>query len=854
VLYHISFFTFGDYFLIHLFMKKNIFLSVLLCLTSALSLSAQHSTAFDADDALGRGYTQRPYLRYEAEQSQTDGTVLQPTFDQRELQSEASNKQAVSLTAVGQSVQWTNDEAADGMTIRFSIPDNAAGTGTVGKVALYVNNVWVTDIELNSRWAWQYFFAINPVNGQQSSYAHNVQSETVDGSFARMRFDEMRVKLAEKIPAGATFKLEKVDAGAGAYTIDFVELEPIPAKEEAPEGAIIYSGDGSDLHGLMSVNPGQTIYVPEGVYNIPSRLYMYGAGQKLIGAGMWYTQLHFTADPNGVGYDNRGIDSSVSNVEINGLYITTENDRRYALYGDNEAQMGKGFSGTFGTGSKISDVWVTHFECGAWFRFSSGLQISNSRFRNNYADGINLAEGSNNATVSQCSFRNNGDDDMASWSQNNRETTNIVYQNNTSENNWRAGGVAFFGGKQNKALNIVIADALEDGIRVSDEYAGAPFSTDGFFEIRNISIYRSGSKAGTEGQSGNLWGDRAAGILLSGNLGEGKYDVQNFIFSDIDIHGSGGDAMIVLGKVNNVFMQNMTVDGAALSTAGNLMEYYGVFMNAAGYNNIFCIDFQNMGTIRECNNTFLPGFLFNTNCTENTVSVRVNQTIALGQFIPETFADNVTYELADGATYASVDAQGMLTGLSEGTAQVKVTDAANPANSLIFTVIVRETAVTGFSLLATLTMAYRESYKLLPIFTPENPTNQTITWTSSDATAVSVTVGGVLQARKLGTVVITATTADGGYTAKCTVTVTEEGRSAVPGVDADGLVISVSDGELTVSGDTEGKIVSVYNTLGVKVYSQKMLGQETVISGLADGIYIVRTENGLGSQKVIIKQ
>ena len=65
--------------------------------------------------------------------------------------------------------------------------------------------------------------------------------------------------------------------------------------------------------------------------------------------------------------------------------------------------------------------------------------------------------------------------------------------------------------------------------------------------------------------------------------------------------------------------------------------------------------------------------------------------------------------------------------------------------------------------------------KLIPTFTPANATNQNVTWTSSELGVATIaadgTVTGVAQG---GTTIITVTTEDGGFTATCTVTVTEK--------------------------------------------------------------------------------
>ena len=845
-------------------MKKHKFLIVVSLLFSfAFELFAQ-SVSFP-DDARLRGYFDRPYKRYEAEPGLINayqGTFLPPTFDQRTIQSEASNQQALNLVNIGDFVQWTNSEAADGMTIRFSIPDGVNGGGTIGKLNLYVDGAFVQEIELNSFWAWQYF-----TQSLSPSYPDNTPGGT---KFPRMRFDEKRVKLAEKIPAGAIFKLEKVDAGAGAYTIDFVELEPIPAKVEKPEGAIEYTRDDGDLAAFVTRanNQGKTIYIPEGKYDIPVRLFISGNGTKLIGAGMWYTQLHFTALPNSTisgpsnpnAYNARGIESGASNVEVRGFYITTVNDRRYATYTNSSLQVGKGFNGSFGTNSKISDVWVTHFECGAWIEGANGLHISHSRFRSNYADGINLSRGCRNSIVEHCSFRNNGDDDMASWSRDNQATINNTFQYNTSENCWRAAAIGFFGGQQNKALNCVIIDPIECGIRVNNDFDAAPFSDQGYFEIRNISIYRAGNKPRANssvprGITGDLWGNRTAAIFI--NSASSRYDVRNIIFSDIDIYESKGDAIYVRSnnrEIIDVKLENITVDKISVSdvTEANTGFYYGLlFENARGSNNQFCINFKNIPESLRINQNPPPvGFTVTSDCNTSTRLLRVNETLDLKPLIPENFSDNVNFTIISGENIVAVDAQGIVTALAEGTAQIEVSDAG----IFTFTIIVKDIAVTDISLLPNeITLRVGDpSYPLTAVFTPENATNKTVTWLSSDTSIASVVLGRVT-ARAEGTAIITVTTVDGRHTATCVVTVLPRTVNIITPDAEQQLTIVAYGNAIHISGHTDRETISIYNMLGAKVYSQQLTGNNAkIISGLREGIYIVAAEKAQVTQKIII--
>ena len=79
---------------------------------------------------------------------------------------------------------------------------------------------------------------------------------------------------------------------------------------------------------------------------------------------------------------------------------------------------------------------------------------------------------------------------------------------------------------------------------------------------------------------------------------------------------------------------------------------------------------------------------------------------------------------------------------------------------------------TGVSLnLTTLNRVVGETYTFTATVTPSNATNKNVTWTSSDASVVTVDSSGKIEALKIGTSTITATTADGGRKATCVVTV-----------------------------------------------------------------------------------
>lgn len=535
----------------------KIFLYIMLA--TAANASAQAMTS--EEDYLQRGYHDRPWQRYEAEEGmcRSNGTFLTPqeNYTQQALQSEATNESATVLSEKGDYVEWTVDKPGRGMTLRFSIPDSPEGNGLKGMLQLSVDGVDIQTIELDSKWAWQY----TPIAYSRDKYPDNIPDES---KFARMRFDEIYLLLEEDIPAGANMRLAKANDDNLDYCIDFVELEPVSppvAFEDLTYNDKVKYDNSVSLNAFINSNPGKTIYIPAGTYDLPRQLTITSPGTKIIGAGMWYTNLYFsTPSDSRSTYNARGIHCNVSDVVLQGMSVNTANDKRY--YDNNPSyQVGKGLNGSWGSNSVIKDVRIDHFECGGWITGAQNLKIEHCRFRNNYADGINLANNSSNCVVTHCSFRNNGDDDMASWSTGSFASDN-EYSYCTAENNWRASSLGFFGGQRNRAHHIAIYDAMEAGVRVVADFDGTGFSKDGYIEFADITIHNCGAKQGVSGTQGGFWGDSAAAFQIGAGW---AYDLNNVKIHDIDIYDSRFDAISIKsnsGKaVNDLELFNINIIG-----------------------------------------------------------------------------------------------------------------------------------------------------------------------------------------------------------------------------------------------------------------------------------------------------
>jgi hypothetical protein len=548
------------------------------------------------------GYYDAPYIRYEADEGiLNNASVTTKSFNQSLLQSEASGQVCVNLSNAGASVEWILSAEADGLVIRYSVPD-----GQSGVLEVFADNVSAGILNLTSYYSWEDLGMTN--------------------SNPKMRFDEVRMKLPSKILAGGSLKLIKQ---SGNIHIDFVELESVPPAISPSSGDAVYNGDGSDLQDFIDINGGNTIYLPEGIYNVNRELYFGAANTFFKGAGIWYTQIHFTHN----GW-NGGLRANASNISYSDLYLTTVRNSRFNSY--------KAINGVYTSGSAITNIWAEHFECGAWIAqynsggpsYADGFVMSHCRFRNNYADGINLCKGTRNAIVEHCNFRNNGDDDMAIWSANGFECRNNTYRYCTSENCWRASGCAIYGGYSNKAHHLLIRDNVEVGIRVNNSYNGVGFNANGMHEFSDITIIGCGT-------FNDLWNGPVGAIdIVCDNVAGTR--VQNIRFSNIDIIDSKNDAIYIYKKRGegfyNLIFENINVNGTGKeypdnnANGYNWGRGYGILFvgNPSGYGTYCNITYTNRGgnALTDINNAQIGTFSWIENCLPQYIPVITSAPVA----------------------------------------------------------------------------------------------------------------------------------------------------------------------------------------------------------------------------------
>ncbi|ASZ09693.1 Ig-like domain-containing protein [Chitinophaga pendula] len=667
-------------------------------LTSTLLLLCFFSPpAYAQSDGLPRGANLLPYTRYESEDGvRGGGASLQqsPQFVQTDIASEASHQKYVSLSGNGAFVEWTLTAAAQGVNLRFTMPDNSTGTGLTGSLGLYVNDTKVQNIALSSYWAYQYFPGADPQQIPSSS-----------GKIL-MRFDEVHFRLNTPLNAGDKLTIKKDNGDNITYGVDFVELEPVPAALPIPANYLSVTAygavpdDNNDDFAAFTqciaaaAAQGKHVYIPAGRFLLSNKLLLNVSNVKIQGAGIWYTYIYFSTNQQFAG----GILARASNVEISHLSMNTANNARL-VYGGEPNPLGqmykvyKGFMGTYGANSSVHHVWVEHFECGFWIGGydppypidrTTNMMISQCRIRNNYADGVNFCQGTSNSTVEQSSVRNNGDDGLAVWpakdAGNNQNAINNTFRNNTIENNWRAGSIALFGGTGHEVHHNIIRDGVGgSAIRFTNDFSGFTFQYPGdVIKVAENTIDGCGT-------SYDLWDQKRGAIEIYSQTG-----VLNMQFDNNTILNSQRDAIQIYGNnLHHMVFNNTLIDGTGLDPVvrdipRDIYGGFGIYAEANSdsvvFNNLTIRNTES-GPYLNRNNSFkliirdinipVTGVILQP-ATDTTVAQGISFT-QKAQVVPVDATNKNLRWSSSNTAVATVDSTGKVTTVGLGTATITVT-------------------------------------------------------------------------------------------------------------------------------------------------------------------------------------
>ena len=120
---------------------------------------------------------------------------------------------------------------------------------------------------------------------------------------------------------------------------------------------------------------------------------------------------------------------------------------------------------------------------------------------------------------------------------------------------------------------------------------------------------------------------------------------------------------------------------------------------------------------------------------------------------------------------ATVSNQGLVTGVSPGTAEIQVV-TNNGGFIATATVTVLKIDVTGVILdITSRSLSVNSLVQLTPTVSPSNATYKTVSWTTSNSAVATVNTNGLVTAIAAGSATITCTTDDIGKTDRCYITV-----------------------------------------------------------------------------------
>jgi uncharacterized protein YjdB len=225
---------------------------------------------------------------------------------------------------------------------------------------------------------------------------------------------------------------------------------------------------------------------------------------------------------------------------------------------------------------------------------------------------------------------------------------------------------------------------------------------------------------------------------------------------------------------------------------------------------------------------------------EEGESVQLTATIT-----PSDATDKTISWVSGNPSIAIVDTNGKVTAVKTGSIIITASTSNGLKATCIITVTPRIISPSSLTLnLETAEIEDGESVQLTATVTPDNATDKSVSWSTSDASIATVDASGKVSGVKEGSVNITAKTAN-GLTATCKVTVKAKADSAIDGVESDGIFVSAENGVIVISAP-EDAVADVFAITGVKLRSTT----EHRISGLAHGMYIVRIGNII--RKVIL--
>lgn len=474
--------------------------------------------ALDPGLVAGRG-ADVPFLEQEAENAATNGEVIGPDRMAYTLPAEASGRSAVRLDP-GEHVEFTLPEAANAITVRYSIPDAPAGGGITAPLEVRVDGGGADTMTLTSEYAWlynQYPFTNDPNAGLLHPDWWITECGCVPGEgfevqkpFRPMHFyDEQRMLLDSTYAAGSVIRLTAPQGTNAAWTvIDLLDSELVASPAAQPKGSVSVTKFGADPTGRRdaanafrtAITYAQrhdlTVFIPAGTFQVNEHLIVDDV--TIEGAGNWHSIVRGgevalkKPSPDGsvhTGVGFYGRDAAAggsSNVHLSDFAI--EGDVRERIDTDQVNGVGGAMSD-----STIEGLHIRHTKVGLWFDGPmDGLTVTNTIIVDQVADAVNFHTGVTDSVVSNTFVRNTGDDGLAMWSERVSNSGN-TFERNTVQTPTLANGIAIYGGTDTTVSNNLVADPIREGsgIHVGSRFGAEAFT--GALTIADNTTVRAGT-------------------------------------------------------------------------------------------------------------------------------------------------------------------------------------------------------------------------------------------------------------------------------------------------------------------------------------------------------------------------
>ena len=405
-----------------------------------------------------------PFVEHEAEDAASNGTAIGPDRAYGTLAAEAVGRRAVELKGQGQYVEFTLQEAANAVNVRYSIPDSADGAGLDATLGVYVGGERLRSLSLTSRYSWyygQFPWTNNPADGGR-----------------RQLYDDSRVMFGKTLPAGTKVRLQVgAQDTAPSYTIDVADFEEVAAPARMPAKAVSVLEHGADPTGVKDSSDaiqaaidaasgtGRTVWIPEGTFKVTRHLIVDRVTVR--GAGPWYSVL----TGNDVGVFGKEAPTPSSDVHLADFAIFGEVRER------DDLDPANAIGGAFDR-STVDNVWMQHTKVGVWVTGPmDDFTVKNSRILDQTADGLNFHRGVTNSKVVDTYVRSTGDDGLAMWSEKVADVGN-TFTRNTVKVPVLANNIAIYGGSDITVTDNFVTDTVTQGggIQIANRFGAVPLA------------------------------------------------------------------------------------------------------------------------------------------------------------------------------------------------------------------------------------------------------------------------------------------------------------------------------------------------------------------------------------------